>query len=349
MTFQFYENPLRFARWLRGWKTVALVPVSIGTSVAAIMVPVLTVEGTLAAEAQAAQNVNLPALKAARGQADPVNLLASKPIPAVAKCGRGGARDAPLPKVLVPDGATLAQENTAITYDTPPWLSAILRAGRDQQVCKLGDTSSNRVVAVLRRFARRDVGSRDAADRPGTALRGGGARQARLLRRPPARQPLRLAVRQLVPLGAPAGSQAAPGRDARRLQAERQPPREQPATTVAEARAVSEPGDPRRLAAGCPGQTRRPRPASPPRVPHRRSCSSPVAAPTRRWCRTSARCSLNAPALIPTLQWLCGDGVCPSVINHTLTTHDGDHLTMEYSADLAPLLRQMRRILARLG
>ena len=53
---------------------------------------------------------------------------------------------------------------------------------------------------------------------------------------------------------------------------------------------------------------------------------------------------------IPALQWFCGDGVCPSVINHTLTTHDGDHLTMEYSAALAPLLApEMRRILTRLG
>jgi hypothetical protein len=53
---------------------------------------------------------------------------------------------------------------------------------------------------------------------------------------------------------------------------------------------------------------------------------------------------------IPTLQWFCADGVCPSVINDTLTTHDGDHLTMEYSADMAPLLApEMRRILARLG
>ena len=53
---------------------------------------------------------------------------------------------------------------------------------------------------------------------------------------------------------------------------------------------------------------------------------------------------------IPTLQWFCADGVCPSVVNHTLTTHDGDHLTMEYSADLSPLLApEMRRILARLG
>jgi hypothetical protein len=54
----------------------------------------------------------------------------------------------------------------------------------------------------------------------------------------------------------------------------------------------------------------------------------------------------NHPS-IPTLQWFCADGICPSVINHTLTTHDGDHLTMEWSADLAPLLApEMRRVLA---
>jgi hypothetical protein len=53
---------------------------------------------------------------------------------------------------------------------------------------------------------------------------------------------------------------------------------------------------------------------------------------------------------IPTLQWFCADSICPSVINNTLTTHDGDHLTMEWSADLARLLApEMRRVLAKLG
>lgn len=51
---------------------------------------------------------------------------------------------------------------------------------------------------------------------------------------------------------------------------------------------------------------------------------------------------------IPTLQWFCAEGICPSVIDHTLTTHADDHLTMEWSAALAPLLGpEIRRVVRR--
>lgn len=50
---------------------------------------------------------------------------------------------------------------------------------------------------------------------------------------------------------------------------------------------------------------------------------------------------------IPTLQWFCGRGVCPMVVDHTLTERDKSHLTTEYSAELAPLLGlELRPILA---
>jgi len=56
--------------------------------------------------------------------------------------------------------------------------------------------------------------------------------------------------------------------------------------------------------------------------------------------------SLHVPA-IPTIQWFCSDRICPTIVDHTLVTHDGDHLTMEYSAELGPLLgRELRPILA---
>jgi hypothetical protein len=80
-----------------------------------------------------------------------------------------------------------------------------------------------------------------------------------------------------------------------------------------------------------------------------RSCSSPVTSGYTQLVRAiQSMLSANHSLSIPTLQWFCASGICPSVVNHTLTTHDGDHLTMEYSADLAPLLGpEMRRILAR--
>jgi hypothetical protein len=78
-----------------------------------------------------------------------------------------------------------------------------------------------------------------------------------------------------------------------------------------------------------------------------RSCSSPLTSSYKSLVLAiETMLGQSRHRSIPTLQWFCGDGICPSVINHTLTTHDGDHLTMEYSADLAPLLApEMRRIL----
>jgi hypothetical protein len=50
---------------------------------------------------------------------------------------------------------------------------------------------------------------------------------------------------------------------------------------------------------------------------------------------------------IPTLQWFCGDGICPMVINQTLVSRDKDHMTQQYSSELAPLLdAEVDRVLA---
>jgi hypothetical protein len=52
---------------------------------------------------------------------------------------------------------------------------------------------------------------------------------------------------------------------------------------------------------------------------------------------------------IPTLQWFCAYGICPMIINHTLATRDRDHMTKQYSNSLAPLLSlALEPILARL-
>lgn len=49
---------------------------------------------------------------------------------------------------------------------------------------------------------------------------------------------------------------------------------------------------------------------------------------------------------IPTLQWFCDRGVCPMVINDTMTLVDHSHLASAYSAELGPLLsRTLRPIL----
>ena len=55
--------------------------------------------------------------------------------------------------------------------------------------------------------------------------------------------------------------------------------------------------------------------------------------PTRAGCEADESAGTYDGAdhhpVIPSLQWFCADGICPMVINHTLTTRDGDHMTKE--------------------
>ncbi|MDE3133367.1 MAG: acyltransferase [Acidobacteriota bacterium] len=349
LTFHFYENPLRFARWLRGWRIAAMVPVSIGTSVTAIMVPVLTVEGTLAAEAHAAQreNVSLPALRPARGQADPLSLLGSKPIPAVADAVAAVRRDARLPKVLVPDGAMLAQENTAITYDTPHGCQPSFGAGITSSICRLGDPAAKRVVVVfgdshagmwvpaLLPIARAQQFAVVVLDKPGCYVN----RTHTNLAGWPCGTWYRWAIEQdhrLHPAATLVDFKLTGGY----LE-------DNPATTVSELRAVLGQVQGGVWLQDAPGQTQKTATCITAAGATQRSCSSPVTSAYTTLVQTVETMLIQTHhRAIPTLQWFCGDGVCPSVINDTLTTHDGDHLTMEYSADLAPLLApEMRRIL----
>ena len=351
LTFHFYENPLRFARWLRGWRTAVLVPVSIGTSVAAIIVPVLTVEGTLAAEAQASQNLNLPALKPARGQSDPVNLLSSKPIPAIADAVIAVRHNAPLPKVLVPTGATLAQENTDISYDIPPGCQPSFGAGDTSRICKLGDTSSNRVVAVLGDshagmwvpallpIAKAQHFAVVVLDKPGCFVN----RTHTNLPGWPCGTWYRWAIRQdrkLHPVATLVAYKLTGGYLERNA-----------STTVSDLRAVLTSVRNGVWLEDAPGQLQKTATCITAPGATQKSCSSPVTIGYTNLIEAiGAMLGQSHHLTIPTLQWFCADGICPSVVNHTLTTHDGDHLTMEYSADLSPLLApEMRRILARLG
>ncbi len=52
---------------------------------------------------------------------------------------------------------------------------------------------------------------------------------------------------------------------------------------------------------------------------------------------------------IPTLQWFCAQGICPTVVGGTVTSEDGNHLTPQYAQLLAPrLATRLRPILHRL-
>jgi len=351
LTFHFYENPLRFARWLRGWKTVALVPISIGTSLAAIMIPVFAVSGTLAAEAQAASNVNLPALRPARGQPDPVSLLSAKPIPAIANAVRAVRADAPLPKILVPNGATLAQENVLITYDTPHGCQPSFGSGVTSKICRLGDPTSNRVVALvgdshagmwipaLLPAARAQHFAVVLLDKPGCYVN----RLHTNVSGWPCATWYRWAIQQdrkLHPVATLVDFKLTGGY----LEGH-------PSTTVSELHSVLTAVRHGVWLEDAPGQIQKTATCITAAGATQKSCSSPVTSSYTSLVQDiSTMLNQTRHLSIPTLQWFCGDGICPSVVNHTLTTHDGDHLTTEYSTDLAPLIApEMRRILNRLG
>lgn len=52
---------------------------------------------------------------------------------------------------------------------------------------------------------------------------------------------------------------------------------------------------------------------------------------------------------IPTLQWFCAAGICPTVIDGTVTSEDGNHITPEYAQFLAPrLATRLAPVLARI-
>jgi peptidoglycan/LPS O-acetylase OafA/YrhL len=351
LTFHFYENPLRFARWLRGWRTALLVPISIGTSLTAIMVPAFIVEGTLVSEAQAAQKIVVPPLRPAPGQPDPISLLDAKPLPALLAAAAAVRANAPLPKILVPDGATLARENVLISYDIPHGCQPAFGPGITSKICKLGDPTSSRVVAIvgdshggmwvpgLLRVARAQHFAVVVLDKPGCFVN----RVHTNLPGFPCADWYRWAIQQDHRLN-PVATLVAFKLSGGYLE-------HHPVSTTAELRSVmlnvrhgvwleDPPGQLQKTAAciTAPGATQR-------------TCSSPETPAYRNLVHhIQSMLVFRRLAWIPTVQWFCADNICPSVIDHMLTTHDGDHLTMPFSAALGTLeAPEMRRIFAHFG
>ncbi len=350
VTFRFYENPLRFARWLRGWRTAALVPVSIGTSVTAIMVPVLTVQGALAAQAQASQGANVPPLRPAPGQPDPISLLHPRPIPALIRAVRAANADAPLPKVLLPDMAKLAQENTLISYDIGKGCQPSFGSGVTSRICRLGDPTATRVVAVvgdshagmwvpaLLPAARAQHFAVVVLDKPGCFI----SRLHTNLSGWPCGTWYRWAIRQdhrLHPIATVVSFKLTGASLERHSQA-----------TVSDLQSVLHTVDNGVYLEDPPSQTQKTASCITAPGANQHSCSSPeTASYTGLTSEIRTMLARTHHLSIPTLQWFCANGVCPSVVDHTLTTHDGDHLTTEYSTALAPLMApEMRRILSRI-
>lgn len=349
-TYRFFEDRLRFARWLRGWRTAAIVPVALTISVAAVMVPIAVFEGSLAAQAAASAKVHVAPLAPARGQPDPTSLWRSTPIPAVARAARAAKRNAPLPKEFVPSMKELENENRTGGGIVPNDCMPAFGSGVTSKVCRLGDRSSTHVVVVLGdsqagtwmpavvAFARAQHLAVVPLVKPGcfvsrlhTNLPGWPCADwyRWALAHDKALHPVATIVMFL--LSAP-------------LQ-------QHPAKTAGYMKSVLSQVRHGVLMADHPRQDQEPPDCIYTSHATMGKCSTRVPSTYMPLMKALARMTAQThhPA-IPTLQWFCASGICPMIVNNTLTTRDRDHMTKQYSGSLAPLLSlELKPILARLG
>ncbi|HET6869042.1 MAG TPA: acyltransferase family protein [Solirubrobacteraceae bacterium] len=337
-TYRFFENPLRFARRLGGWRTAAMVPIALTLSVAAVMVPIAVFEGSLAAQASASEGVHISALTPAPGQPDPTSLWRSEPIPAVAAAVQAAKRNAPLPKAIVPSPQELEQENATGGGIVPDHCKPAFGSGVSGDICRLGDTSSNRVVVVL--------GDSQAGSWMPAVV---GVARAQHFAVVPLVKPGCFVSRVHTNLpGWPCASwyRWALSHD-RALHPVATivmfllsaPLQQHPASTVNDVKSVLSQVTNGVYFADHPSQSQEPDTCIYKSGADMGKCSARVPSTYVPLMKALARMTtLTHHPAIPTLQWFCADGICPMVINNTLITRDKDHMTKQYSASLAPLL-----------
>jgi peptidoglycan/LPS O-acetylase OafA/YrhL len=346
-TYRFFENPLRFARKLRGWRTAAMVPVALTLTIAAAMVPIGVFEGSLAAQASASEGVHVSALTPAPEQLDPTSLWRAEPIPAVAAAAQAARRNAPLPKAIVPSPQELEHENATGGGIVPDRCKPAFGSGVTSDVCRLGDRSSSRVVVVL--------GDSQAGSWMPALV---GVARAQHFAVVPLVKPGCFVSRVHTNLpGWPCASwyRWALGHDKALhpvativmflLSA---PLQQHPASTVSDVRSVLSQVTNGVYFADHPSQSQEPDTCIYKSGANMGKCSSRVPETYVPLMKALARMTtLTHHPAIPTLQWFCADGICPMVIDKTLITRDQDHMTKQYSAALAPLLSlELQPILA---
>jgi len=350
-TDRFYENALRFARWLRGWRTAALAPIAVGAYTVAVLVPIGLFDSSLAAQASVSRTAQVVALAPARGQPAPTKLVGSTPIPAVAAAVKLTDRGAQVPSAIVPSMSELAREGhngygSGVPADCVPTFPSGVSAKR---LCRLGDPASTRVVAVL--------GDSHAGMWMPALIAAGRAqhfavvplnKSSCLVRRITANGPgrpclswFRWALAQDRALH-PAATIVA----FMLTQFENQP-----ALALSGLKTVLSQVTHGVLMADPPGQDKQPAVCITKHGATMRDCSTRVPKGYATLMNALAHMTTrNGHPAIPTMQWFCADGICPMVINKTITTRDTGHLTFEYSTELAPLLGlELKPILAELG
>ncbi len=349
LTYAVYENPLRFARWLRGWRTAVMIPASMSLSVTAALVAIAFFDSSLAAQASIAERTHTRKLAPARAQPRPKSLSSSTPIQEVALAAKSAWRGAPLPRAIIPSMQELERENSYIGYDMPKGCQPLFGNHATGRICRLGDASAKHVLAVvgdshagmwmpaLEADARAQGFAVVPLDKPGcilnvihTNLKGW-----------PCGSWYRWALREdhkLHPVATIVAFQFTTALLAK------------PHTTTSELRSVLSQVRRGVLLADPPGQTQQPSTCISGSGATMRRCSSKVPRTYAPLMHAIARMTAHThhPA-IPTLQWFCAKNVCPMVVDHTLTLRDTSHLTMQYSAGLAPVLGQeLKPILSRL-
>jgi peptidoglycan/LPS O-acetylase OafA/YrhL len=348
-TYRFYENALRFARWLGGWRTAALVPVALAASIAAVMVPIAVFEGSLAAQAATSAKTPVRALSPAQGQPDPTSLWSSEPIPAVATAAQSAKRDAALPKAIAPSALQLEQENATGGGIVPSDCLPAFGSGVTGKVCRLGDRTSSRVMVVL------------GDSQAGTWMPAlvGFARAQHLAVVPLAKPGCFVSrVRTNLP-GWPCASwyRWALAHDKALHPVATvvmfllsTPLQEHPGRTVSDMQSVLSQVRNGVLLADQPSQTEQPDVCLYKPGANMGKCSARVPSTYVPLMKAMGRMTtLTHHPVIPTMQWFCADGICPMVVQNLLTVRDLDHMTEQYSTALAPLLSlELSPILARL-
>jgi SGNH domain (fused to AT3 domains) len=314
-----------------------------------VMAPIAALEGWSAARAAAAAEPPVPALVPASGQPHPTSLWNSAPIPAVAAAVVAVRHRAPLPKRIIPTAQGLAELNATGGGIIPPGCEPTFGSGVTGKVCRLGDTSAKRVVVVIGdsqagAWTPAVVGVAQAQhfavvtfDKPGCFI----DRVYTNLPGWPCASWYQWALAQdkaLHPVATIVMFLLAAAQEDRR------------ASTVSYFRSVLSQVTNGVYLANQPGQDQEPWNCLYKANANMRKCSARLPSTYVPLMQAMARMTTEThhPA-IPTLQWFCADGICPMVINHTLITRDIDHITKQYSAELAPLLGlELKPILARL-
>lgn len=317
-----------------------IVRLRIATILAAVIIPIFAFQTSQAAEVVDGTGVHVKPLVAVDGQSDPSELWDPNRLPQVAAAAHNVTRNAALPRAIVPSMATLEQENTSISYGIPAGCDPGFGPVTTSNLCPLGDTSSTRVVAVF--------GDSHAQMWTPALIEAGEAQGFAVV---PIVKPgcllnflnsglpgwpcgiwYQWALQQLKTLNPIATIVSFKIGNSLLHNA---------SLTITDLRQV---------------MTSVPNPiylsASPDVLPKPAECLIKPGA-TMRTCSaaesrlypTVMRDIANMAyqlhdAALPTIQWFCANRICPMIIEHTLVTRDGDHLTMEYSADLGPFLGQ---------